>query len=79
MSKMTRFTRPAHVELADHFANPGPSQHPLRVRLTSVEEFNCLASTFDIDALVLVATTREGSTRRIRPSEVAAIARTAAG
>ncbi len=62
--------RPAHVALADHFADPGASQRPLRIRLTSGEEFDCHAPVFDIDHLVLIVTTSEGVTRKVRPADI---------
>lgn len=71
---MTPTSRPAHVELADHFAKPGSSRHVLRIRLTSGEEVDCFTSFFDYDQLELIVTTQGGVTRRIRPAQVAAIA-----
>ena len=67
---MTHPARPPHVALADHFADPGTSRHPLRIRLTSGEEFGCSAPSFDIDQLVLVVTASEGAGRKIRPADI---------
>src|SRR2546430_17026365 len=67
---MTHPARPPHVALADHFADPGASRHPLRIRLTSGEEFDCSAPSFDIDQLVLVVTASEGAVRKIRPTDI---------
>ena len=65
--------RPPHVALADHFAAAASSQHPLRVRLRSGEEFDCYAPVFDADQLLLVVTTAEGVTRHVRPDEIEAL------
>jgi|SRR5690349_1128554 hypothetical protein len=71
---MTHPSRPAHVELADHFSSSGSRGQLLRVRLTSGEEFEGVLSAFDADHLVLVVTTSAGQSRKIRPAEVVAIA-----
>src|SRR5436305_6152627 len=73
MSMMTHLARPLHVTLADHFADPGASRHPLRVRLASGEEVDCHAPFFDVDQLVLVVTTSDGVARTIRPEEIRAL------
>jgi hypothetical protein len=70
---MTHLTRPLHVTLADHFADPRASRHPLRLRLASGEELDCHAPVFDVDQLVLVVTTSDGVARTIRPEEVRAL------
>ena len=70
---MTHAARPPHVSLADHFADPGAARHPLRLRLTSGEEFGCHTPCFDVDQLVLVVTTFEGIARRVRPAEIEAL------
>jgi len=70
---MTPPARPPHVALADYFAGPGTSRHPLRIRLTSGEEFDCRAPLFDADQLVLVVTTSEGVDRKVRPADVEAL------
>ena|SRR2546422_886501 len=67
---MTHPARPPHVALADHFADPGASERPLRIRLTSGEEFDCHAPVFDIEELVVVVTTSEGITRKVRPADI---------
>ncbi len=67
---MTHPARPPHVALADHFADPGASERPLRIRLTSGEEFECHAPVFDFDQLVLVVTTPEGVTRSLSPTDI---------
>jgi len=67
---MTHPARPAHLALADHFANPGSSRHPLRIRLTSGEEFDCRAPCFDVDRLVLSVITSTGAVREIRPADI---------
>jgi len=67
---VTHPARPPHVALADHFADPGASQRPLRIRLTSGEEFDCHAPVFDIEQLVLVVTTSQGVTRELRPTDI---------
>ena len=61
---------PPHVALADHFADPGASERPLRIRLTSGEAFDCHAPVFDIEELVLVVTTSGGVTRKVRPADI---------
>src|SRR2546426_6965777 len=70
---MTHLARPLHVILADHFADPGASRHPLRLRLASGEEFDCHAPCFDVNQLVLVVTTSDGVARAIRPDEIQAL------
>jgi len=70
---MTHPARPPHVALADHFADPGSSRHPLRIRLTSGEEFDCRAPVFDFDHLALLVTTSEGSVRKLRPADIQAL------
>jgi len=70
---MTRLARPPHVALADYFADPGASRHPLRIRLTTGEAFDCHAPVFDVDQLVLVVTTSQGVARTIQPAEVQAL------
>src|SRR2546428_343014 len=70
---MTHLARPLHVILADHFADPGASRHPLRLRLASGEEFDCHAPCFDVNRLVLVVTTSDGVARAIRPDEIQAL------
>jgi len=67
---MTHPARPPHVALADHFADPEASRHPLRLRLGSGEEFDCHAPCFDVDQLVLVVTTSGGVAREVRPAEI---------
>ena len=67
---MTHPARPPHVALADHFAGPGASERPLRIRLTSGEEFDCHAPVFEIEDLVLVVTTSEGITRKVWPADI---------
>src|SRR5881398_1478324 len=66
----TDLSVPPHVALADHFADPGASERPLRIRLTSGEEFDCHAPVFDIEELVLVVTTSGGVTRKVRPADI---------
>ena len=70
---MTHTARPPHVALADHFADRAMSRHPLRIRLTSGEEFDCHAPFFDVDDLLLVVTTAEGAVRKVRPAEIEAL------
>jgi len=70
ISMMRHPARPPHVALADHFANPASSRHPLRIRLTSGEEFDCRAPCFDVDHLALSVTTSEGAVRKIRPADI---------
>src|SRR2546427_9875985 len=70
---MTHPARPPHVALADHFADPRMSRHPLRIRLTSGEEFDCHAPFFDVDDFLLVVTTAEGAVRKVGPAEVEAL------
>jgi len=70
---ITPLARPLHVTLADHFADPGASRHPLRVRLASGEELDCHAPFFDVDQLVLVVTTADSVARTIRPEEIRAL------
>src|SRR2546426_574392 len=70
ISMMRHPARPPHVALADHFANPASSRHPLRIRLTSGEEFDCRAPCFDVDHLVLSVTTSEGDVRKVRPADI---------
>src|SRR2546430_13604509 len=70
---MTHLATPPHVTLADHFADPDASRHPLRLRLTSGEELDCHAPSFDVDQLVLVVTTSDGVARTIRPDEIRAL------
>lgn len=70
---MTRLARPPHVALADHFADPGASLRPLRIRLRSGEELDCHAPVFDIDRLMLVVATSEGVTRTLHPTEIEAL------
>src|SRR3989449_10009331 len=70
---MTHAARPLHVSLADLFTAPGAARHPLLLRLTSGEEFECHTPCFDVDQLVLVVTTFEGIARRVRPAEIEAL------
>jgi len=70
---MTHPARPPHVALADHFADPEASSHPLRLRLASGEEFDCHVACFDVDQLVLVVTTSGGVARQLRPAEIEAL------
>src|SRR2546430_9185238 len=70
---MTRLARPPHVALAVYFADPGASRHPLRIRLTTGEAFDCHAPVFDVDQLVVVVTTSQGVARTIQPAEVQAL------
>src|SRR5438132_11317012 len=70
ISMMRHPARPPHVALADHFADPGSSRHPLRIRLTSGEEFDCRAPCFDVDHLALSVTTSEGAVRKILPAHI---------
>ena len=70
---MTHLATPPHVTLADHFADPDASRHPLRLRLTSGEELDCHAPSFDVDQLVLVVTTSDGVARTIQPEEIRAL------
>src|SRR5437879_12852214 len=70
ISMMRHPARPPHVALADHFGDPGSSRHPLRIRLTSGEEFDCRAPCFDVDHLVLSVTTSEGDVRKVRHADI---------
>ena len=70
---ITHSPRPPHVVLADHFAQAGACTHPLRIRLTSGEQFDCYRPHFDVDELVLSVTTYEGVVRNVRAAEVQAI------
>lgn len=65
-------TRPVHVTLADHFANPRASRSVVRIVLVSGEEVDGYAPSFDPDELVLVVTTTTG-VRTIRPAEIRAL------
>ena len=70
---ITHSPRPPHVLLADHFAQSGACTHPLRIRLTSGEEFDCHRPVFDVDELVLSVTTYERVVRNVPAAEVQAI------
>ena len=66
-------TRPVHVTLADHFANPSASRCVVRIVLVSGEEVDGYAPSFDPDELVLQITTTDGARRTIRPAEIQAL------